>query len=217
MTPKRNIKNFRGDEGGFVLIGALLILMLLVVIGISATTNTSLELQIAGNDRTHKETFYQADGGSQFAARLIEESLGTPGGFSALNSSVLIDPTDATNKTVLIVDTTLSENEDTTRDHKSVSDAGRDVAYFPNGYDATLPDPNVIPHTNIIADGLTTVLAGSGLQMLAGYEGKGKGTAGGGGQIQYNIFSQHIGRSNSEAVVAIQWQHIIGLELEGKY
>ncbi len=69
-----------------------------MIIGISATTNTSLELQIAGNDRTHKETFYQADGGSQLAARLVEESLGTPGGFTALDGdNVLIDPTNPNN------------------------------------------------------------------------------------------------------------------------
>ena len=74
-----------------------------------------------------------------------------------------------------------------------------------------------MPHTNIIADGLTSVVAGSGLQMIAGYEGKGKGTAGGGGRIDYSIYSQHIGRSNSESIVAVVWRHFIGLELEGKY
>ncbi len=61
------------------------------------------------------------------------------------------------------------------------------------------------------------MVAGAGLQMLAGYEGKGKGIASGGGQIVYTIFSQHMGRSNSESVVAIQWRHFIGLELEGRY
>ena len=114
MTTTTNIQISQGDESGFVLIGALLILMLLMVIGVSATTNTSLELQIAGNDRTHKETFYQADGGSQLAARLVEESLGTPGGFTALNvvspgKKVLIDPTDANNKTILIEDPTFQK------------------------------------------------------------------------------------------------------------
>lgn len=218
MAPNIFSQNYKNNERGFVLVGALLILLLLVVIGISATTNTSLELQIAGNDRTHKETFYQADGGTQLAARLVEESLGTPGGFSALSTNtstkdVLVDPTDP-NNTILIVDKTLSENE-SGRDETNLSDSSRDVAYFPDGYDAATP--NAIPHTNIIVDGTTSVVAGAGLQMLAGYEGKGKGTAGGGGQIIYTIFSQHMGRSNSESVVAVEWQHFIGLELEGRY
>ena len=101
------------------------------------------------------------------------------------------------------------------RNWKNVSDTARDIAYFPNGYDPLTP--NAIPHTNMIADGFTSVVAGSGLQMLAGYEGKGKGTAGGGGQINYTIYSQHIGRSNSESMVAVRWRHNIGLELEGRY
>lgn len=201
------------NEDGFVLITTLMMLVVLMVIGISATTTTTLELQISGNDKVHKETFYQADGGTQLAARLVEESLGTPGGFTALDAdSLLVDPV-SPNNTILVVDTTLSENADTTRDENSVSDAARDIAYFPGGYDAT----NVAPHTNIIADGVTSTTAGAGLQMLAGYEGKGKGVAGGGGQILYTIYSQHVGRAQSEAMVAVEWQHVIGLELEGRY
>lgn len=215
MAPTILTQNYRRNESGFVLIGALLILLLLVVIGISATTNTSLELQIAGNDRTHRETFYQADGGTELAVRLVEESLGTPGGFTQVNSdNVLIVPTNPINS-VLIEDTTLSENDDTSRDENDVSDASRDLAYFPDGYNPATP--NALPHTNIIADGLTTVATGSGLQMVSGYEGKGKGTAGGGAKINYDIYSQHLGKSNSESVITVRWSHIIGLELEGRY
>ncbi|MBV5327053.1 MAG: hypothetical protein JZU65_05355 [Chlorobium sp.] len=205
------------NEDGYVLVGALLILLLLVVIGISATTSTTLELQIAGNDRVRRETFFQADGGTQLAARLIEESLGTPGGFTALDVSNRLN---GSNNTILIVDTTLSENDNVARDETSVFDdmavgGGRDIAYFPDGYNPLLP--NAIPHTNIIMDGVTSTTAGSGQQMLSGYEGKGKGTAGGGGQILYTIYSQHMGRSQSESVVAVEWRHVIGLELEGRY
>ena len=205
--------NHLKNEDGFVLVVALLILVVLMIIGVSATTTTVLELQISGNDRALKETFYQADGGTQLAARLVEESLGTPGGFTALDTdSVLVDPV-SPNNTILIVDTTLSENASTTRDASSVSDTARDIAYFPGGYDAT----NTTPHTNIIADGVTSTTAGSGLQMLSGYEGKGKGAAGGGGQILYTIYSQHMGRLKSESVVEVEWNHVIGLEIEGRY
>ncbi len=222
MVPEKNARQSIKNEGGYVLVGALLILLLLVVIGISASTSTSLEIQIAGNDRIRKETFYQADAGTQLAARLVEESLGTPGGFTALDANnVLQDPL-SPNNTILIIDTTLSENDNAARDETSVFDdmvvgGGRDIAYFPDGYNPLLPDPNVIPHTNIIMDGVTSTTAGAGLQMLAGYEGKGKGTAGGGGQILYTIYSQHMGVSQSESVVAVEWRHLIGLELEGRY
>ena len=54
----------RQNEEGFVLVATLVILMLLVVLGISTTTNTNIELQIAGNDKVYKQNFYQAEGGS---------------------------------------------------------------------------------------------------------------------------------------------------------
>lgn len=201
------------NENGYVLLGALLILVLLIVIGLAATTNTSLEIQIAGNDQIHKETFYQADGGIQVAVRLVEESLGVMGDFTALDgNNILIDP-DNPNNNILIVDRNVSVNEDLTRDQTTISDAARDMAYFSNGYDPT----NVAPHTNIIADGVTSTVEGAGLQMLAGYEGKGKGTAGGGGKILYSIYSQHVGRVQSESVIKVEWRHVIGLEVDGRY
>jgi len=52
------------NEDGFVLVATLVILMLLVILGISTTTNTSIELQIAGNDKVYKQNFYQAEGGA---------------------------------------------------------------------------------------------------------------------------------------------------------
>lgn len=213
MTPNRNLRNCRGDEGGFVLIGALLILMLLVIIGISATTNTSLELQIAGNDRTHKETFYQADGGAQFAARLVEETIGSDG----FTAGVLIDPNKPNNSILIINADFRNVTKGLPPDPPSnMITASRDWVYFPNGYNPAAP--NAIPHTNItIADGDTGLVAGAGLQMLAGYEGKGKGTAGGGARIDYKIYSQHIGQSNSESIIEVQWRHLIGLELEERY
>jgi len=206
------------NEEGFVLIFALLVMVLLTIIGIAATNTTMMELQISGNDRTYKETFYQADGGTRLAIRLIEENLGSPGGFTALDGvGRLVDPDDP-NNTILIVTTTLSENVKdpvTPRTACDVSPTSRDVAYFPNGYNPATP--TAIPHTNIIADGVTSTTPGSGLQSLAGYEGKGFGAAGGGAQIVYSIFAQHMGRNNSETIVAVDWRHVVGLELEGRY
>lgn len=199
------------DEGGFVLVGAMLILLLLMLIGISASNTTTMEIHIAGSDRARKETFSQADGGVRLGIRLVEESLGSSGGFTAVDANgVLVDPLNP-NSTVLIVDKTLSEDEGVPA---LPSDAARDVAYFPEGYNPALPNA---PHTNITAAGVTSVTEGAGLQMVAGYEGKGKGTAGGGGKILYTIYSQHVGKLESESLVQVNWRHVIGLELEGRY
>lgn len=216
MKQEKKVLNVLGNESGYVLIGVLFILVLMIIIGLAATTDTGLELQIAGNDRIHRETFYQADGTTQVAARLVEESVGTAGPFTALDiDNILVDP-DTPNNTILVVDDTVWNNQGG-RDFTNIGDGARDFAFFPGGYNSGLADPNVEPHSNVIVDGVTTTIAGAGLQQLAGYEGKGKGTAGGGGMILYTIYSQYKGKNESESIVAVQWRHVIGLEVEGRY
>lgn len=56
-----NKQKFVRNERGFVLVVSLLILMTLVIIGVYATTNSNMELQIAGNEIRHKLSFYAAE------------------------------------------------------------------------------------------------------------------------------------------------------------
>jgi type II secretory pathway component PulK len=46
------------NKRGSALVVALLMLVVLTLIGISATTTTTFELQIAGNDKLFKKAFY---------------------------------------------------------------------------------------------------------------------------------------------------------------
>ena len=49
------------NEEGMVLVLCLITLVLLTLIGISATTTSQLEAEISGNDKTYKEAFYAAE------------------------------------------------------------------------------------------------------------------------------------------------------------
>jgi hypothetical protein len=49
------------NEQGSVLVVSLILLVLLTTIGISASRTTSIELQIAGNEKAHKQAFYTAE------------------------------------------------------------------------------------------------------------------------------------------------------------
>ena len=71
------------NEEGFVLITGLLILLVLTLLGITATRNTSIELQIAGNDRLHKETFYSAESGAILGTEILEQNFKCVTGFTA--------------------------------------------------------------------------------------------------------------------------------------
>lgn len=59
------------NEDGSVIVFALLILVAVSIIGISATNTTTLELQIAANDQFHKMAFYTADSGIYATPKLI--------------------------------------------------------------------------------------------------------------------------------------------------
>jgi len=48
--------------------------------------------------------------------------------------------------------------------------------------------------------------------MGSGYEGRGKGLPGGGAAMNFDTFSQYINVRQSQSVVEIMWQHIIGFE-----
>ncbi len=50
------------------MVSTLVILVLLVILGISTTTNTNIELQIAGNDKVYKQNFSVAEGGAYIEA-----------------------------------------------------------------------------------------------------------------------------------------------------
>ena len=67
------------EEDGSVLVIALILLVLLTVIGISASTTSEVELQIAGNEKFHKMAFYAADGGTETGIELIEQNIETRG------------------------------------------------------------------------------------------------------------------------------------------
>jgi hypothetical protein len=71
-----------------------------------------------------------------------------------------------------------------------------------------------VPHTNIVVFGQTSLSAGGSITMAAGYEGKGKGAAGGGSVINYQVFSQKLGLNNSLAVIRLGWRHLVGMEGE---
>ncbi len=60
------------NENGFVLATSMLFMVVLTIIGIAGTTTTSIEFHIAGNERTYKENFYNAEGSVFEAVQRIE-------------------------------------------------------------------------------------------------------------------------------------------------
>ena len=62
------------NEDGSVLIVALIMLVLITLMGVSATTTTDIEIQIAGNDMIYKKNIYAAEGAAMEAIHLLAEN-----------------------------------------------------------------------------------------------------------------------------------------------
>ena len=61
------------NDRGSVLIIALLVLVLLTIIGISATNTTTTDIQIASNEKVHSMAFYAADAGIEVGRALLND------------------------------------------------------------------------------------------------------------------------------------------------
>lgn len=181
-------KQFLNNKDGSITVLALILLVLLTLLGIAATTTSSIEVQIAGNDDRHKKALYEADGGTEVGFEMLEQNIACPNGFINFSGSSM----DIGDVTVLTKDFWLQQTEPTSPDIIINRPAGA--------------------HTNLSIYGSTQLSTGSAIQMVAGYEGKGKGAGSGGTYIIYNVYSKHMGRDKSRSMVISQWRHMIGQE-----
>jgi len=172
------------NEQGFVLIVSLLMLMVLMIIGIAATNTTIIELQISGNDKVSKQTFYQAESGTQVGAELVEDAIENSGYDS---NNFVVGPVTIKHK-----DFYLNENPTPTISPTSTEWSNPDAQF---------------QQTDLLFKGTTRIVSGSAIQMTAGYEGKGKAAGSGGAIRKYDIWSRHSGNANSEATIVIKWNH----------
>ncbi len=176
-----------GEEGS-VLVVALIMLVFLTLIGIAASRNTEVELQIAGNQKFHQMAFYAADAGPQAGIEILEVNIeergfsGPYGGGSAPQGSGTLN---------------FFANVDSGNTTPAV-----------NNFDINLNDVGSCEvYMRVYGDtGLST---GSALQLASGYEGKGKALGAGGAFIVYDIRSLAEGPVNSEARVCLKWRHMI--------
>lgn len=206
------------NEAGFVLVAALMIMLVLSLIGIAMNRNTSTELQIAGNDKVHKQTFYEADGGTEFAAEVLEQNIAclnfAQNGVGSqwntnLTTGTATDIVLDGNITVASGSLALWQNVIGTWSLPAgtpyPSDAQRDM-WFPPGYTPGQP------HTNIAIEGIADLATGSSIIQAAGYLGLGRSMSSGGVTLDYEIDSQHIGADNSVSLIRVEYRHVVGRE-----
>ncbi|MEJ2429116.1 MAG: pilus assembly PilX N-terminal domain-containing protein [Deltaproteobacteria bacterium] len=215
MKPVSAIDNQRGSA----LVIALLMLVVLTLIGISATTTTTFELQIATNDKLFKSAFYAADGATEMCGEVIEQNIEerdwdnkiTRGNLAVLRVSKKGDGT-----FVDLTDGNLYMN----RDDDFIPGTTEIVSGLPtdDNYDLIYPLTAVDTgswtltggaHTSMKAVGNTTLSTGSAVQLIAGYEGKGKGASAGGAWITYDVRANRNDVRNTRARILLGWRHVL--------
>jgi hypothetical protein len=200
-------------QGGFVLIASLLILLVLTVLGIAVNRNTTIEWQIAMNDRVHKETFYNADAATELASEILEQSIACLG-FGQNSSGMTL--AGANNNNVYIDPSSLGFWRNYAPNGIAFpTDDDRDIVYpavvdTSGNLNAAATDSK--PHANIKIGGNTKLTAGTAIQMAAGYEGIGKSLAMNGAVLVYDIKVTQIGERGSISRISIQYGHSLGTE-----
>ena len=195
------------NERGSALVVALLMLVILTLIGISASTTTTFELQISGNDKLYKMAFYQADGGTEAGAELIEQNIEDRDWNKVDSDGDLSDSGDGIDGSHPYYRGNLrieSPNPYMNRQpmDEEPSNTNRDAVY-------PKAAANSIPQTNILIIGNSQLSNGSAVQLASGYEGKGKGAGGGGAWIMFDVRAQHRNVRNTSVVVLLGWRHVM--------
>ncbi len=181
----KNIKN----QCGSALVIVMMVLLAVTSLSIMAVRTGTTELDVAANDKFHKMVFFAADGANEMTTQLVEQNI-EERGFST-----------STWGTVTVLT----------------------GGFFNNTEDTAVPGNNIPSETNrdlevpgmgestvyLKVYGNSALSTGSALQIAAGYEGIGKGVAGGGAQIVYEIRSLATGPSRSLSRIWLRWRHLL--------
>jgi hypothetical protein len=236
------VKTLRNEQG-FVLVTGLLTLVVLTFLGLAATSNTSIELKIAGNDRLNQENFYDAEGTLILGTEILEQNFNCSTGFGTDGTTADVpDMNEPRNKSYAQLTNQVrayeqenglppaipekngmafwqnpqprewDESTNTIINYRDIYDPDDADAIFAN----TDKDPNALASGinvgYLYLGGFAEMLPGGALQMAAGYEGKGKGSASGGVARIVDIYSIYNGELNSQTCVVMGWRHLVGSE-----
>ncbi len=199
-------KNVNIEEGGFILVSTLMILIVLTLMGVSGITLSTMEIKMTGNRALHQKTFYEADGGTEMGLSILNHSINCISGFSSNTLGGRINLSS-------VWKDNYGQSIDTVPDGRNIwmtnnfeegtpiaSAQNRDLAYSP------IDNPAGPEVTYVRINGRTKLVAGSAIEMTAGYEGRGKSLGADGASLTYQINAQYVGLRNSESTICMEYR-----------
>lgn len=183
----------KNESGSITVIAAVLILVIITLVGISAMDTTTVELQIAGNDQRSRIAFYNADAGVYTIPKII---------------SRIIDTSDPVG---------ISDDADSIGDGVDWEGGFDQDDFFDQvmGYQPHDAMPDVT-----MAGGLDTqvdverirsrTIAGGGAEFASGVEGIGVGVTGG-AAVFYELDSRGSSTRGASANVIANYRKVVGV------
>ena len=184
----------QNESGSVTVIAAVMVLLIITLVGISAMDTTTVEMQIASNDQLGRIAFYNADSGVYGIPKIISRIIDTsdPVGIAGEADSIATGVAwDASTDQDTFYDQVMGYD-----DHDAVAD----VSMGQGGFNTEVDVERV----------RSKVLAGGGAEFASGVEGIGVGATGG-VAVYYELDSR--GRSTRGAVanVIADYRKVVGI------
>lgn len=184
-----------GRNNGSALIVCVLMLMSVTVTGILSTRVALVETQIAGYEKFHRTTWSVTDGTTDMLLpQVIEYTLDPANARELPDQETLKDDEGLEFQTL---DFFMNESESCVANRPESDNRDVTLAGGSHGEDISI---------RVYGD--TEFTPGSALQLPEGYHGAGKGAAGGGTNIIYNIRGLGVGAGKVQARVQTRWRHV---------
>ncbi len=192
-TENGNIRRETSDEKGAVLAIVLFLITAATLIGLYAVDQSITEIFITTNDVDGKRAFYDAESGLEIGRELLEQNI-------ACAADVFTTGKQPFNENIWLYNTTFWN------DNKNAKFTRRDLKE--NAAIRFLDSDTYIAYTYT-----TALAAGSAAPQGEGYESAGA-TAAKSLFMTYNIYSECLGRPNTDAVLMVQYRHLSSQEEE---
>jgi hypothetical protein len=200
---KRFLSRMAGNDRGVVLIFALVLMLVLTIIGSSATMTSQIDLKISGNTKVIRTSFYVADGGIMLSPKVISRIITDRALPTALQTPLLAyDDYSKLGEDPVLLKKIMGFTMDS--DYQSNDDSTTDISM----------DKGTLGNMAIdITRTATHYLSGGGVEFAAGTEGVGVGGAAS-AAIIYNLASRGtVGSSpkTTESDIVAQYRKVAGV------
>lgn len=187
MIEFRNLARPLSGEQGMALISALLLLLVISLLAVGLSMDSSMDIRFAAYQKFQAKAFGAAESGMMAASDILESNIDESGWDTAPPFTFPHLSPDYVGTLQIVDGGTFYLDENLTEDQ-------------------TLDMTGDIPADVVIQKVNSVVAKGGAMQVAAGYAGMGKGLGGGGAHILYNIEADGSDADNVSSRVAMHYR-----------